>query len=149
MTGMRRRSAIVLLLGLAFATACRGPGDSQPASSGDLETVEVGAPPDALVDPESDPVERRRAAEALAGILPSDFPEALPTPEAASVVDLGERAVVFLVPRSPSTVRPRYASRLRGRGWAEDGEGAFRRNDVRIGVTFEREGPSTRITVTY
>ena len=145
---MRGRTIASALVLLALFAGCRAP-DEGGGESGELDIVDVGAPPDALVDPENDPVERRRARTTLAGVLPSDFPEELPPPEGASVVDLGERSVVFLVPESPAAVRSRFASRLRSRGWVEDGANAYRRNDVRVGVAFEGQGPSTRITVSY
>jgi hypothetical protein len=147
---MRRMSCrplvvVALVAGLLLTVSCRSETDG----AGDaLDTVDVAAPPDVLVDPSQDPVERRREPT-LAGVLPSDFPGELPTPRGASLVDLGERSVVFLVPDPPGIVRPRYQSSLRSKGWVEAGENIYRRDDLQVRIELEREGPSTRVTVAY
>lgn len=140
--------SILLLATLLLAPlGCRKSEEAEEPA--EIETTDVSLPPDALVDPSLDPVERRAGGTGLSGVLPSDFPSGLPTPAGASIVDLEDRSVVFMVARPPAAVEASYRSRLRSAGWSSPGDGRWTRDGEAARVSFEADGPSTRVEVSY
>ena len=141
------------VLGLLGAAGCRRQEAPPPPPRVDaLETVEVGPPPDVLVDPSRDQQEVRRVEE-LSGVLPSDYPAGLPLPSGASLVDQGPRWVELLLAQPPVALRPRYLAQLRGAGWqaTSDPDGTLRlsRGSVQARARLRADGPSTRLRIDY
>ena len=144
----------------SLAAACGACKDTETprveVRRGELETVEVAPPPDALVDVERDVKERRRA-EGFAGVLPAGFPRALPLPPQASLVDQGRSGggawVELLVPRRPAAVRGPYLQQLAAAGWSATPTGSdawqLRRGGSALHLTLRAQGPSTRLRLAY
>src|ERR1044072_527783 len=87
--------AFAIVFMIAFGVGLVGWGEDPPhkpaTKRGELETVEVGPPPDARVDVLRDVKERRRA-ETFAGVLPGGFPRTLPLPPPARLGGQGRPA---------------------------------------------------------
>jgi hypothetical protein len=149
----RLRLAACLLCGLAATLACREPSPP-PAPPAELETVEVAPAADAGLTTAHD-AQDTRPPEALAGILPGDFPGDVPLPQPASLIDFGEvedgrRYVLVQTPEAPSAVRAALARRLERAGWTADPDGAVHRKGGRLlRLTFEDARPGTRVRVEY
>lgn len=138
-----RRTAFALLV-IASISSCRR---SEPVrrDAVELETVEVGAGPNAELTTEHDPQARAVAIE-LAGVLPSDFPAGLPVFAPASIVDFGrlagERGFVELDSPVPvAEVRSLLAAQVSRAGWTAQAIGDR-------GDTFSKEGRQVRVILT-
>jgi hypothetical protein len=147
----QRFGVVASLAMLAAFAACQGdePKSAPPPS---VDTVDVGAAPDAALSTEKDRVEQRRQG-GFSGVLPGTFPKDLPVYEPSTLVDFGRGAgggyALFQTTDAVGVVSGRYPAQLVARGWERDGADAFRRGNGRVRVTFENARPGTRIRVEY
>jgi len=86
-----------------------------------LEVEDVTLPVDTGLSTETD-VKGPKIVQGVAGVLPSDYPRSLPTPEPSSVNDFGSasggmRFVEFDSPTSAPTVAASLEERLLRSGW--------------------------------
>ena len=75
---------------MVVASSCLVPADPPPLEDGDLESLAVEAPRDAVFQPDADPKERREPEAPLGGRLPGTFPENFPLPDGSTVFDFGD-----------------------------------------------------------
>jgi hypothetical protein len=144
--------ALVVSLLLLAAGCRRTPEPEAERTAPPLATVEVSEQPDAHATLEHEQVEKRRAESAVAGVLPSDFPQDVPLPEPSSLVDFGlgplGGASVTLELQMPAAAAERsYETRLRGAGFERQAPGVWRRGRRRIGVGVEPLGGAARVEV--
>jgi hypothetical protein len=140
----------VVLVGLV--AAC-GAGEE---TSGEVEVIDVAPGRTATLTTAYDEVATRRPDSSL-GVLPSDFPDALPLYRPASITDFGDenghRFVLFFSPDEPMMVRQRMARELDRTGWAlidRGGErGTYRRGSHSVILEIREARPGTEIRVEY
>lgn len=146
---MRRLAAAVLVsIGLM---ACEPSAENAKAPK-ELETVDIGDGFDAGLTTEFDEKARQAAIE-LGGVLPSDFPAAMPTLSPASVVDFGPGFVELDTPLPFSEAQSSLGGQIQRAGWTIDsiGEGGslYSRDGRKVRVTLTAAGTGTRIRYEY
>ena len=115
---VRHRAALVAALPFLLLACGGGP---EPDRDQPLETVEVGAPPDAeLTLDEEVQAEVRRIR--TGGVLPADFPSDFPTYPRSSLVDFGvspagDRFLLFDSGSRADEVEEAMLGLLRRAGW--------------------------------
>jgi hypothetical protein len=151
---MRLVSAVAIPLAAALvAGGCRRePAAETSNAPAPLPTVEVGEAPDAHASLEHEQVERRRAEGAVAGVLPTGFPDDVPLPQPSSLVDFGRGPLggpsVTLELQMPAAAAQRaYEARLAGAGFERQAPGVWRRGRRRIGVGVEPYQGAARVEV--
>lgn len=77
-------------LAVLCASSCLVPSEPPPLDDGDLESLAVEPPRDAVFRPDEDQKESRAPETAIGGRLPGAFPEDFRLPEGSTVVDFGE-----------------------------------------------------------
>jgi hypothetical protein len=148
---LRDLSPILLLAALA---ACGREPAAQPDRPAPLDTVDVGAAPDAAASTASDPVERRREAPGgIAGRLPEGFPRELPLPNPAGLVDFGPGGagegpwIELVAARAATEVEAAYRKELAGAGFAAEPGGVFVRGPLRVSVAIAPRGAGASIRI--
>ena len=145
----RTRSAALVLAGLALG-GCRRP--APPAEPQGLETVAVAPNIDAAADASGDPKAKAARAEALGGVLPSDFPRQFPLPPGGSIVDLGEadgRSFVVIHFGTPANDVLRKVSGLaQSRGWTREGD-TYRLGALEVIARATARGMATELRLEY
>ena len=144
----RCTAGVVLMIGLV---ACeRSADDAKPPQ--ELETVDIGGGLDAGLTTEFDEKARQVGIE-LGGVLPSDFPAAMPTLSPASVVDFGPGFVELDTPLPLSEAQSSLGGQIRRAGWAIDSTGEagslYSRDGRQVRVTLTAAGTGTRIRYEY
>lgn len=142
-------------VGLALlALAACGRRGEEPASARrpELQTVDVGAAPDAAASLAGDVVATPPPAPGgVAGELPQGFPREVPLPAGGGLVDFGPApggAWVELVVAKPlAEVESAYRRRLESAGFRADGGGRYTRGALRIAVTCTRRGAGTSVRI--
>ncbi|MBP1643015.1 MAG: hypothetical protein H6Q03_1684 [Acidobacteria bacterium] len=151
---MRLVSAVVIALAAALlAGGCRRASEPEAGREpAPLPTVDVSEPPDARASLEHEQVEQRRTESAVAGVLPSGFPDDVPLPQPSSLVDfgrgpLGGPSVTLEVQVSAAAAQRAYEARLAGAGFERQAPGLWRRGRRRIGVGVEPYEGAARVEV--
>ena len=141
-------AALLLVIGLS---ACeRSAGKSDRAE--ELETVDVGGGLDAGLTTEFD--ERAKRVEIdMGGVLPSDFPPAMPVFSPSSIVDFGQGFVEIDTPVPAGEVRSALGAQIQRSGWAVDsigdGGSVYTREGHRVRVVVAEAGSGARIRYEY
>ena len=144
------RSATVLFLVFGLV-GCDRSAD-KPQAPKELDTVDIGGGFDAGLSTEFDEKARQVEIE-LGGVLPSDFPDAMPVFSPASVVDFGPGYVELDTPVAMSEAQSTLGGQIQRAGWTVDsiGDGGSRYSragrQVRIAMT--KSGTGTRIRYEY
>jgi hypothetical protein len=144
------RLAVVMLVMIGLMACERSTGNAKTPK--ELETVDVGGGFDAGLTTEFDEKARQVAIE-LGGVLPSDFPAAMPTLSPASVVDFGPGFVELDTPLPLSEAQSSLGGQIQRAGWTIDsvGEGGslYSRDGQKVRVTLAAAGTGTRIRYEY
>ena len=144
----------MLAVALVVVAACGGV--ETPQENG-IEVVEVAPSRTSMLTTTYDEVAPQRRV-GTAGILPEDFPQALPLYDPASLVDFGAddggaRYVVLFSPDTETMVRDRMGGELARSGWALiDGDserGTWRRGSQSVILDVRDASPGTEIRVEY
>jgi hypothetical protein len=135
------RAPAVLLLLLAVV----GCGGESERGSLELETETVPEPVDAGISLEND-VQAKPPGEAVAGVLPGDFPPDFPVYSPASVVGFGPGFVELHSPVPPATVRAWLTAATARAGWAGSGPYSKQGRTVTVEVTASAGGTTLRFT---
>ena len=133
---MWRLGAALLLIVLP---ACSRP-ESEPAKPKELETVDIDGGFDAQLSTDLDERAKKVGIE-LGGVLPSNFPEAMPVFSPASVVDFGPGFVELDTPVPAGEVRSSLGAQIQRSGWTVDSIGDG-------GSSYSRQGLGVRVVVT-
>lgn len=139
-----------------FLLGCGGGGEpaAVPTPTPTLETVEVGAAPDAAASLAEEQVERRRRDESgVAGVLPAGFPTDVPLFQPSSLVDFASQpgggiSITLDTRQSYAAVRAAYPQQLAAAGWQAAGEERYRKGERELSVTFADNRPGCRIRLT-
>lgn len=139
-----------------FLVVVLGGCGSADETEGQIEVVDVAPGRTSTLTTAYDEVSQRRPENSV-GVLPSDFPDALPVYRPASITDFGDanshRFVLFFSPDEPSMVRQRMARELDRTGWAlidRGGErGTYRRGSHSVILDIREARPGTEIRVEY
>jgi len=139
------------LLALALA-ACGRREPAPPPRSPELQTVDVGAAPDAAASLADDVVAMPPPApDAVAGELPQGFPREVPLPAGGGLVDFGPAPggawVELVVPKPLAEVEGGYRRRLEGAGFRAAGDGRYARGALRIAVACARRGAGASVRI--
>jgi hypothetical protein len=141
------------VLAMAWITGCgREPAPAE-RPTGELETVEVTAGPDAALSTAGDAQEKRRSA-GLAGALPDGFPADIPVFRPASLVDFSERPgggvrLRFDTSASSGEVRSFCESRLRAAGWRSAAGGLWTLGERRVTLSFDSRPAGSSFSIEY
>jgi hypothetical protein len=146
---MWRFGAAALLLIVLPACNRSTPSSDKPEQ---LETVDVDGGVDARLTTEFD--ERAKQVEIdMGGVLPSDFPEAMPVFSPASVVDFGSGFVEVDTPVPAGEVRSSLGALIQRSGWTVDsigdGGSVYSRGGRRVRVVLTDMGSGSRIRYEY
>ena len=123
----------------------------------ELETVDIGAGPDAGLSTEGDEQARQIAID-VGGVLPTDVPADVTIHSPSSVVDFGglddgRRFLAVDSPNNLESVRSQVTSELVAGGWSlaseEDSRLSFSKEDRRVIVVLEDLGAGSRIRYEY
>ncbi len=152
---MKRRITPLLAAAIALG-GLLGACGSEEESAGEIEVIDVAPGATSTLTTAYDEVAKRRPDESL-GVLPSDFPDALPLYRPASITDFGDvsghRFVLFFSPDEPAMVRQRMSRELDRTGWALiDGggeRGTYRRGSHSVILDIREARPGTEIRVEY
>ena len=153
MMGHRTTCALAALLVTGLTASCQPKAAEDP---GEIETVEVVPGRTSVLTTAYDEVAPQRRG-GFDGVLPSDFPAALPLYHPSSLTDFGdseaERWVVLFSPDETQLVQQRLARELRRTGWTlVDGDanrGTYRRGSLRVVMSIRDARPGTEIQVEY
>jgi hypothetical protein len=121
-TTRRLTPALLAAVLLSSLVACAPEAPVEPER---IEPVEISGGPTSAMTADSDEVAADSGEEGLIGVLPGGFPESLPLPTPASVVDFGtesDRFVVLRTSLSRDAAQSQLASRLDASGWAPAGD---------------------------
>ena len=141
---MLRRWPVLWVFVFPLLLSC-SPRDGQETASRQevLEVEDESLPVDAALSPETD-VKGPPIVQGVSGVLPSDYPRGLPTPEPSSVSDVGDgpngmRFVELESPTGSSTVVTDLQSRLKSSGWSVSriADGRFEASKQGAEVRFE------------
>jgi hypothetical protein len=145
-SGVRRSPKTVFsILALAATLGCSRQPAERPAV--DPEVQDVAPPLDSALSTEADP-QAKAEVPTFSGVLPPSFPKDAPTYVPGTLVDFGDGWVEFQTADPLATVRARYPSVLRGRGWSGSGE-RFSKGGRNLVVHFTDARPGTKIRVEY
>lgn len=126
-----------------LALACGGRAAERGVA--ELETEEVPEPIDAGISLEND-VQARDPGEAVAGVLPGEFPADFPVYSPASVVDFGAGYVELHSPDPPSAVRAWLAAAAARSGWSGANPYTKAGRTVTVDITGAAGGTTIRAT---
>jgi hypothetical protein len=131
------RAVVTVALAAALAATACSRGSAPERAGGELDTVEVTAKPDAQASLAADAVARPvGASEGAATVLPAGFPAAVPLPSPSSLVGSATTArelrVTLAVDLPAESVVATYRRQLAAAGFAEEPDGAFAGNGVRL-----------------
>ena len=149
------RIVITSLLLSCVWIGCRQPANDQGIT--ELETVEVGAAPDAELSTELDEQAKRIVVES-SGVLPTDIPLDVPIYSPASLVDFGKAAenrnfVAVDTSAAVARVRDQVTSELTASGWkidsASDSNLEFGKDGAALTVLLEDLKQGTRLRYEY
>ena len=136
-----------------MAVAC---GGGRSADKGEIEVVEVAPSRTSVLTTAYDVAAPERQG-AFSGVLPEDFPAAVPLYDPSSLTDFGSegggRFVLLFTPDAATMVRDRMRGELARSGWALiDGDaerGTWRRGSRSVILDIQEARAGTEIRVEY
>ena len=143
------RYVAATLLALGLLACDRSAG--KPDKPEDLETVDIGGGFDTGLSTEFD--EQAKQVEIdMGGVLPSDFPSAMPVFSPASVIDFGPGFVELDTPVPAAEVRSPLGAQIQRAGWTAEsigGGSVYSRSGRRVRVEVKEAGSGSRIRYEY
>ncbi|MEJ2084792.1 MAG: hypothetical protein P8Y44_03840 [Acidobacteriota bacterium] len=145
----------IILTVASIFIGCAKPAEDPGIT--ELETVEVGAAPDAELSTELDEQARQVSID-VGGELPNDIPSDLPIYSPSSLVDFGEidsrrRYIAVDTSAVPSRVRSDLTSQLAAVGWelstGTETELVLAKSGHSLTVVIEDLKPGTRLRYEY